>query len=229
MKQIKIISTTKAQFKETYYKDNELLEIQKTLNTSMPFVSFEVVYNNTEALSKVYNRYINNDNKDYILVFVHDDLCIEDVLLHKKLNKAMESYDVVGLAGIKAPITIKEPCLWHLMGDRKNMSGAVAHYEKEPSIKRFMTSFGPMPERVVLLDGVFLAINTEKILEKGLKFDENNPAKFHFYDLHFSLDANNLGLKLGTWPIWCTHKSPGLENVTQEWLEGQKYFINKWG
>jgi len=139
----------------------------------------------------------------------------------------MEQYDIVGLAGIKAPITIKEPCLWHLMGPSSQYTGAVAHFDKNET-QRFMTSFGKTPERVILLDGVFLAINTEKILEKGLRFDEKNPANFHFYDLNFSLDANNLKLKLGTYPIWITHKSHGLEQVTEDWINGQKYFLQKY-
>jgi hypothetical protein len=191
-------------------------------------ISYSIKTNNRDSLAKVYNKEIENPyNKNKILVFVHDDVIIEELFLQEKLNEAMELYDIVGLAGIKAPITIKEPCLWHLMGPASQYSGAVAHFDKNET-QRFMTSFGKTPERVILLDGVFLAINTKKILEKGLRFDEKNPANFHFYDLNFSLDANNLKLKLGTCPIWITHKSHGLEQVTEDWINGQKYFLQKY-
>jgi len=186
-----------------------------------------LINNNTLSLAKVYNQFIIPENKDYYLIFAHDDLIIEDALLVDKINEAMKTYDVIGLAGIKAPIAIKPPCLWHLMGNKNQYSGAVAHFDKN-SEKRFMTSFGITPERVILLDGVFLAINTKRILESGLRFDENNPANFHFYDLNFCLDANNLGLKLGTYPIYCTHKSHGLEKPTNDWINGQNYFLSKY-
>jgi predicted RNA-binding protein len=228
MKNIKIISATKESnsFKTLIYPFINYYKMDALVNRSI--CDGDIITNNTESLAKVYNKFINKDNENIILVFCHDDLLIEDNAIIEKLNEAIKHYDIIGLAGVKPPITIKEPALWHLMGNRQNLSGAVAHFDKNSDNKRFMTSFGPIPERVILLDGVFLAINTEKILEKDLKFDENNPAKFHFYDLHFCLDANKLGLKCGTWPIWCTHKSHGLEQVSQDWLEGQKYFLNKW-
>jgi hypothetical protein len=224
-KKIQIISATKTSLKETVKDKKELLLIAQSIDYID--ATFHIKHDNSESLAKVYNKYITNEFKNDILVFCHDDAIIEDALLNKKLNDATEQFDIVGLAGIKAPITLKSPALWHLMGNPSQYSGAVAHFDKDGS-RRFMTSFGPMPERVVLLDGVFLAINTERILEKGLQFDENNPAKFHFYDLNFSLDANKLGLKLGTWPIWCTHRSHGLENPTEEWKTGESYFLQKY-
>lgn len=228
MKDIKIISATKDSYRFNTKIHNFIDYYESHDFANQPDIYGEIVTHNTRSLPEVYNRYINESNRNTILIFAHDDLLIEDLFLLKKLNEAMKSYDVVGLAGMKAPISIKEPCLWHLMGDRNNMSGAVAHFEKDSDNNRFVTNFGVTPARVILLDGCFIAINTEKILEKGLRFDENNPAKFHFYDLNFSLDANKLGLRLGTWPIFCTHSSHGLENMSEEFLKGQEYFIKKW-
>lgn len=216
MKNFRIFSASKKEFPE-----------QTLVRWTYPDHS-HIICNNTKPLAQVYNQFLIPAYKDDILIFCHDDCVIEDVLLGHKLNEAMNHYDIVGLAGIKAPVTIKPPCLWHLMGDRGNLSGAVAHFENKSLNKRFMTSFGPTPERVILLDGVFLAVNMERILEKGLKFDEKNPAGFHFYDLNFSMDANQLGLKLGTWPIWVTHESHGLANPSEDWLKGQTYLLEKY-
>ena len=191
-------------------------------------IECNIEFNNTEALSKVYNKFIINDLKDYIVVFVHDDCIIEDMALIQKLRASMMEFDVVGLAGIKEPITIKEPALWHLMGDRSQYSGAVAHFTGNDDVERFMTSFGVTPARVILLDGVFLAVNVEKCLEKNVRFDKTNPARFHYYDVDFSLTANKAGLKLGTWPIWVTHKSHGLTKPDEEFYKGQEWFIKKW-
>jgi hypothetical protein len=225
MKDIKIVSaTSKKQENETLlYKNIDFYETQESEN----YIRYQMYCNNIESLAKVYNKELTLNNKDKIVLFVHDDVVIEDLFLVDKLNEAIQQFDIIGLAGIKAPIALKSPALWHLMGPPTQYSGAVAHFEKNGP-RRFMTSFGPTPERVVLLDGVFLAINIERILEKGLKFDESNPAKFHFYDLNFCLDANKLGLKLGTWPIWVTHKSHGLEQTSKDWLVGQDYLLKKY-
>lgn len=228
---IKIISASqhsKDHLPKPLIQQNQGIDYGGAFYKQLPSFKMEVVYSNTESLAKVYNRSLISENKDTILIFCHDDLLIEDLFLYKKLNAAMELFDIVGLAGIQAPIQIKHPCLWHLMGPREQYSGAVAHFDKDSDVNRCMTTFGPSPKRCVLLDGVFLAINTNRILEKGLRFDENNPAKFHFYDLNFCLDANKLGLKLGTYPIWATHKSHGLENMSQDWLNGEQYFLNKY-
>jgi hypothetical protein len=91
-----------------------------------------------------------------------------------------------------------------------------------------MTNFGPSPARVILLDGVFLAINAETVFKTPLRFDETNPAHFHYYDLCFCLDANKYGLRLGTYPIWATHVSHGLESPTEEWQKGENYFLQKY-
>jgi hypothetical protein len=227
MKNIKIISATNK-------KDINNTKIQKSIkqyeciDNCLGEINSEIYSNNTNSLASIYNIEIEKSNKNEILVFVHDDCIIEDLFLYDKLNEAIKQFDVIGLAGIKSPITIKHPCLWHLMGHPSQYSGAVAHFDKGDNNKRFMTSFGKTPERVVLLDGVFLAINTEEILKKGLRFDENNPAKFHFYDLNFSLDANRLKLKCGTWPIWVTHTSHGLEQPSPEWVKASEYFLQKY-
>ena len=226
MTDIKIISATRSKKEYTLLSDYWMYNC---IDDCLGGITLNIIENNTESLASIYNKQIANpSNRDSILVFVHDDCVLEDIMLYSKLMMATEKFDIVGLAGIKAPITIKSPALWHLMGHPSQYSGAVAHFDKDSTNKRFMTSFGKTPERCILLDGVFLAINTKRILEKGLRFDEKSPAKFHYYDLNFCLDANKLGLKCGTWPIWVTHKSHGLEQPTQEWKDGERYFLTKY-
>jgi hypothetical protein len=89
-----------------------------------------------------------------------------------------------------------------------------------------MTSFGSYPKRVVLLDGVFMAIH-RRVFE-NLRFDESNPAGFHFYDLSYSLDATLAGYKVGVSDIMITLASPGLREITPEFLEGEKWFLEKY-
>ena len=63
-------------------------------------------------------------------------------------------------------------------------------------------------------------------IDKKDYIDEKIPhGGFHHYDLLFSLAANAAGLKLGTYPIWAVHDSPGLEGQTAEFLQSQEYFL----
>lgn len=188
--------------------------------------SFIFKENNTESLPKVYNKAIDfaiQENFD-VIVLCHDDVIIESDLVYK-LESAMSNFDVAGVAGT-TECKMQEPVLWHLMGGgfgSGKLHGAVAHGDDK---QKSMTYFGPYPKRVVLLDGVFLAIK-RKVFEK-IRFDESNPAGFHFYDLDYSLSCHKEGFKIGVSDILITHASPGLKEFTSEFDKGQKWFLEKW-
>tara|TARA_R110002074_G_scaffold387761_1_gene570048 strand:+ start:546 stop:1259 length:714 start_codon:yes stop_codon:yes gene_type:complete len=157
------------------------------------------------------------------VIFIHDDVSLEDGLLAEKLTEAFKRYDVVGLAGTK-DVVLRKPALWHLLSKEKDRSGIVAHADGNYISS---TYFGPVPQRCVLLDGLFLAVKL-KDLPAEVLFDENLPAIAHHYDLDFCLTANKHKLKLTTWPIWVVHDSPGLENVESDFIESENYFLHKW-
>ena len=188
--------------------------------------SFIFKENNTEPLPKIYNKAIDfaiEENFDAI-VLCHDDVIIESDLTYK-LPSIMQDFDVVGVAGT-TECKLQEPALWHIMGGGfggGKLHGAVAHGDEK---NRSMTSFGPYPKRVLLLDGVFLCIKKEAFTK--VRFDEANPAGFHFYDLDYSLSCHREKLKLGVVDIMITHASPGLREFTPEFNEGQQWFLNKW-
>jgi len=169
-------------------------------------LDFQIVSKNTDGLSTVYNRFLIEENKNKIVLFVHDDVIIQSIDLVEQLNKAMESFDVVGLAG-SSDFKVGDVA-WHLHNgqwrEQGKLSGMVGH-----SIdgKYNNSVYGEVPKRCVVMDGLFLAVNVEKIIEKEVKFQED--FKFNFYDLNFCLDCNKNGLKLGTWNIPVTHFSGG--------------------
>ena len=182
-------------------------------------------FNNKTAIAKVYNSFIDTyKNEDCVLVLTHDDIVITDKNWTGKLYQALEKYDVVGLAGGLNP-KIQPPVLWHIMCPKEDLKGSVNHVDFSNN-NVFNTHFGKNG-RVALLDGLFLAFNPKKIFEAGVKFDETCPAKFHFYDLDFSLQCNKAKLKLGTTNIAVTHASPGLRNYTEEFNLGQDWFLVK--
>jgi len=182
-------------------------------------------FNNKTSIAKVYNSFIEQyKDEDCILVLTHDDVLITDKNWIEKLKQAFKQYDVVGLAGGVNP-KIQTPVLWHLMCAKEDLKGSVNHVDISNN-SVFNTTFGKNG-RVALLDGLFLAFNPKKVFEAGVRFDETCPAKFHFYDLDFSLQCNKAKLKLGTTNIAVTHASPGLKNFTQEFNLGQDWFLVK--
>lgn len=185
--------------------------------------------NNTEGLSKKYNQIISKHKSDFDnIVFIHDDVYMDDLYVCEKLERAHKDFDIVGLAGGVNP-KIQKLALWHLMCggfNSNNLRGAVAHPINE-SGQIFMTSFGPTPARVALLDGLFLSVDIRKANSAGWKFNENYT--FHHYDIASSIDANNKKLKLGVAPIWVVHKSPGLLNTNDKlFTDSQDKFIEEY-
>jgi GT2 family glycosyltransferase len=191
------------------------------------FLDAVIKTNNKENIGKHYNKVLNMavELGDYdCVILMHDDVQMDDLAYVDKLEEAFKEYDVVGLAGAKY-IELKQPALWHLMSKQEDWSGAVAHPANDKQV--IMTSFGPTPARCLVLDGLFLAVNVSSLTPE-IRFDEKLPAIAHHYDLDFCLNANKHKLKLVTWPIWAVHKSPGLEDRTQEFEISQKYFLDKW-
>ncbi len=182
--------------------------------------------NNTDSLQKVYNKAIDfaiKENMDHI-VLCHDDIILEN-FDYEKLKKHFEEYDVLGVAGA-SQLKVQEPALWHLMGggfQGGNLHGAVAHLNKG---KKSMTAFGPYPHQALIMDGVFLAISRKAF--KKIRFAEDCPAGFHFYDLAYTLDASLAGLKCGVIDAYITHASPGLREYTDDWKAGQAWFFERY-
>jgi len=165
--------------------------------------------NNKEGLSVMYNSILKEHLNDFdYIVFLHDDVYVDDLGVCEKLIKAHTQFDIVGIAGGVNP-TIKAPALWHLMCggfQSNNLYGAVSHPCSKDQI--MFTNFGPTPSRVTILDGLFLSVKTKSVKETGWKFNENY--NFHHYDIASCIDANKKKLKLGVAPIWVMHNSPGL-------------------
>jgi len=204
--------------KQKYPKDTLLYQSFNDMSLDGEFdVNFAT--ENTHGLPKVYNVFLDQalkDDRDCV-VLVHDDVYLEHNPI-PKLEKLFKEYDLVGVAGCSRA-EIKSPALWHIMGQR-HLHGAVAHSHGNSKV---MTSFGVYPQRVVMIDGVFMAFNRKAI--EQLRFDENCPSGFHFYDLNICQKALELGLKIGVGGIMITHASPGLTEFTEDWRKGEEYYL----
>ncbi len=190
-------------------------------------IELKLKHNNSKVgLSEYYNECIEKYAQDYdYMVFVHDDVEIINMDLAYQIEKGMKVYDILGVAGCVNP-QIKDLNLWHLMSDRQNLRGFAGHSCNETRNEFHITTFGTSPSRVAIIDGVFMAVNCKKILQKNVRFDIN--FMFHHYDMDFSLQCNLSKLKIGTWPILLDHSSPGLREFTDDWKRSNEYFKNKW-
>lgn len=184
-------------------------------------------FRNTQGLAKTYNECLDlaiKEKFDYVM-FIHDDVHLEHDP-RPKLENLFQEYDIVGVAGC-SKAEIKSPALWHLMGGGfggGNLHGAVAHGNAD---RKHMTSFGAYPQRVVMIDGVFMAFNRKAI--ETVRFDEDCPSGFHFYDLNLCARALEKGLKIGVGDVMITHESSGLREFTEDWKAGESYYLSKYG
>lgn len=208
------------------------------LNTAMlkkinMHVEIRPVTENKKGLSEVYQDVLNEDDADYVL-FMHDDLEIHDHFLLKKLVKAHEVYDVVGLAGATTQnYNTDKPMVWHLCRERPEDSrGIVSHFipagfagTSETHINS--AYFGPTPSRVVVIDGLFMSFKTSSLKGKGEVFDRN--FTFHHYDLAMCVNAYDMGLKVGVWPIYALHYGLGEFANDKTWQRHAVEFKQKYG
>jgi glycosyltransferase involved in cell wall biosynthesis len=218
-----IVACTRAVTKQEVEQLPVVKSFNEILNTTC---HLRLIRGNSRGLSACYNGAIECTPADW-LVFVHDDVYIDDSRLTHKLDEAYNKhgFDIVGLAGCLNP-TIKPHNLWHIMAERKDLRGQVAHPAGAPG-QIMTTPFGPTPSRVTLIDGLFMAVRTESIKNTNWKFNENYT--FHHYDLSSCIDANQAKLKIGVYPIHVVHSSPGLKSLEDTtWKNSNERFLKEY-
>ena len=189
---------------------------------------------NREPLACVYNAAIGSGFADHTVVFVHDDVVIEDHHIAVRLDEALQHFELVGLAGSqqRLPGQPAWPFPQHVgrWAPRGQLLGCVGHDTTATpgAIRRMrkVNHFGGTRQRAALLDGVLLAVRGQTLQQNALRFD---PAlAFDFYDLDFCRQAEQLGLRPGVWPIAVTHLSAGNFD-SPSWLRTYPVYLEKWG
>jgi hypothetical protein len=188
-------------------------------------VQLALIEGNQRGLPEVYNHFIDESCREEELVFLHDDLWLDDLFFCERIRSGLGVYDVVGLAGNTR--LLPDTPAWFVRNeemefDQGHLSGIVSHGSQPlgaPSV------YGPTPASVELLDGVLLAARAATLLDARVRFDER--FDFHFYDPDFSRQANAARLKVGTWPIAVTHASSGAFG-SDAWKHGLELYREKW-
>lgn len=224
MKPVLIVSCTQ----QSNQEDTQLWKSWNEFTDKHDYYTIEFIANNTKGLSECYNKFIttNNAEKYDFIVFVHDDMFIDDLKLIDKLYKAHNElgYDIIGIAGGINP-EIRYPALWHLMCTKNHHRGQASHPSGKGQI--YTTAFGPTPSRVVIADGCLLAIHLPTAIKMNWKFNENY--KFHHYDISSCIDAHLKGMKVGVYPIHTIHSSPGLDSLEDKnWYNSNNLFLKEY-
>lgn len=187
-----------------------------------------IAYENRRGLPEVFNAGLDVADAADVLVFVHDDVWLDDIFFSEHLRAGLSHFDVVGVAGSRRRRHY-QPC-WHkvveneqvVWEDKAYLSGAIAHGQAPCGP---ISYFGPVGVACELLDGVMLAARRQALLESEARFDER--FDFHFYDMDFCRTARDKGLTLGTWPVSIGHRSEG-SFFSDAWKAQMLKYFAKW-
>lgn len=213
------------------YKQTLLYKSIAKIEKNTKFVFLDKLFfftQNKKGLSEVYNSFLyDHPEYDHVL-FVHDDIWIDDASFHIKLEEGHKKYDIIGVAGGLNPV-LKAPALWHLMcGDFQggNLRGFAGHFLPD-GVTTNITNFGPSPARVAIIDGAFMSVKVTAVTKVKWKYNENYT--FHHYDLSSCIDANKKKLMIGVIPILTYHNSPGLRDINDKtFVENQTKFLKEY-
>ena len=184
---------------------------------------------NSLGLPLVYNAAIDAVAADDIVVFIHDDVWLDDYFIGQRILEGIQSFDAIGVAGNtrRSPQqpawAFKEIQQGRFIWDQGFLSGVVAH---GPDPFGTLSVFGFSPQPCELVDGVFIAANVSALRKHNIRFDEQ--FDFHFYDMDFCRSVRKQGLALGTWPVALTHQSGGAFG-TPAWQAMFERYLAKWG
>jgi hypothetical protein len=180
----------------------------------------EVINNGEKSLAKVYNE-ILNQAKNNIVVLCHDDIIFEDKGWGNKLIKHFDKTNF-GILGIAGTTSMPSSGMW--WEERNKMLGIVNHkHEGKQWESKYSTSLGNEAEKVVIVDGLFMAIHKDRIKSDFIEdFDG-----FHFYDISFCFENYMQGVNIGViYNIKITHLSIGQTN--EKWEENKIKFAEKY-
>ena len=184
---------------------------------------------NQEGLPALYNLAIDEAARDRAaLVFVHDDVYLNDFYWASRVHEGLRAFDVIGLAGNKRRLPA-QPSWFHKNAtmerdDFANLSGVLGHGAGFPELTE-LSVYGLPGQEVKLLDGVLIAARCEALQRSGVRFDPR--FQFNFYDMDFCRQAELAGLRMGTWAISVIHESAGAFGGG-DWLRDYRSYLAKY-
>lgn len=218
MSKLLIVICTQAKTDAEFQKLPIYSSLKKQYEANSPKLDFHVFKDNKRGLSECYNEVLRDPkNANNLVLFVHDDVELEDLFLYEKLMSS--PYSITGLAGAKSFNKQSDKLAWHLSAPKEDYVGEVAHISEG---RIWTTVFGNTKSRALTIDGLFIACKVKDLIEKGVTFDER--FNFHFYDIAFCLTANEKKVTCGVLPIRVIHHGLGDSMLTEDWEQTSRRF-----
>lgn len=178
---------------------------------------------NERGLGAVYNQFLSPLYQDRPILFVHDDVYLEDYWLAERVYEATEEFDVAGLVGQSFPsevVSIDQPSHshWDIGAVAMGTMPAVSTLNNPDHKGTWQEAY--------LIDGFFTMVNVKKVVDAGVHFDEQ--FGFAFYDRDFSRTVVNAGLSLGVAPVAVTHVSGVIVPGTPLYDKEVALYVQKW-
>ncbi len=186
--------------------------------------SYHIAFDNTLGLPEIYNQVIDAAPDDATLIFIHDDVWVDQLILLDDVAAGLEQFDMIGVAGNVRRAPKQANWLYltpNQADDEQNLSGQVACGEVPFGLINY---YGPIGLQCETLDGVLFAVKAGKLKLNQVRFDTR--FKFHYYDMDFCRSAREAGLTLGTWALQITHQSKG--GYDTKWYHAYKDYLAKW-
>ena len=222
---VQVISATRMT-EQAFWEDSALGQSLKAHMASDSRLAVSVAYENSRGLPEVFNAYIAEAENDAVLVFVHDDVWLDQPNFVEAVLAGLEHFDVIGVAGNRRCLP-KQPA-WPFINtqfvwdDPQYLSGKVGHGQHAHGQ---VSDYGTVPAACELMDGVFFATKKASLAKHQVAFDAQ--FDFHFYDLDFCRTARTAGMTLGTWHIQLTHQSGGAFG-SESWQKLYQRYLEKW-
>ncbi|MDM8557676.1 glycosyltransferase [Candidatus Parabeggiatoa sp. HSG14] len=159
-----------------------------------------------KSLSAVYNHALSTAKQDFI-VFIHDDVIFESNNWGRNVIQHLQ-HSEYGILGIAGTANLSKSGIW--WENALTTIGIVKHQcEKKTWTTKYSGNFKERIIPVVCVDGVFMAVNRQKLREN---FNERL-TDFHFYDIDFCIAHFIADVKIGViFNVPLIHKSIGQTN-----------------
>ncbi|MFW5960183.1 MAG: glycosyltransferase [Chitinivibrionales bacterium] len=178
---------------------------------------------NRFSITEAYNIGIEKAQGD-IIVFMHEDVYFATPGWGRVLEDKFRNLDNPGIIGVAgSQCLLRDNPFWGACG-RPFVKGKVIHQNWENDL--FLTVFSEESGdfRVAGVDGLFFAVSAPAL--RGVRFDEENFDRFHFYDLDLCMQVNFGYSIYVTDDILVKHFSKGAFDDT--WREYGARFLRKY-
>jgi hypothetical protein len=198
--------------------------IHESIEKTIGAIEYEIIKidNSVEnlAITKVYNIGIQKSKFEYLL-FVHEDVLFHTTNWGQIIVDILDSnskFGIIGVAGAKYKSKFPS-AFWHTEKELLSFN-LIQHYPHRPKEHIKLGSFEDHIEKVVAIDGVFIALRKSI----GVHFNEEISG-FHCYDLGISIDVLEKGYQIVvTDQILIEHFSSG--NTNLDFINGIIKFHN---